>query len=247
MLANSMGKALMRSANEMIQVAGRNRLKVGKLAKLLRCHSAFRPEQLILHDGLYLIAVSDHAIGQVIVKWCKSSGIWVHTSGSTDINVFKGQVPHYGVIYPVMTMTAQHKDIWRTTPLLFEGESRSTELKLKSVCNKITTQIYRMDSNNRAIVHLAAVIQNNFIHHLSNESFRLLKQNKLPERILIPLQAVTIRNITKDHAEMLLTGPARRNDKRIIKKHLAMLMDDPQLRKVYQAVSQNIIKRYNPE
>ena len=57
----------------------------------------------------------------------------------------------------------------------------------------------------------------------------------------------TAYKIETEEPANLQTGPAKRNDKRTIEKHLQMLEDQPDLYKIYCIFTESIIQKYHPK
>ncbi len=69
----------------------------------------------------------------------------------------------------------------------------------------------------------------------------LLTQNNIDFEILKPLILETARKIQQKSPKTVQTGPAKRNDQEVIKKHSKMLDSSPTHQKIYDMISQIII------
>lgn len=227
------------------QIAGRNRKTVTALAKKFKSQIALKPEQLIPHDGIYILAVNDDEIANAFKQWYNGKGTWVHTSGSTDMKVFGNKKGNFGVLYPVQTLNpAAERNLILPLPFLIEAGNKKALAELSKFLKSLKVRFWYADSDKRMNVHLAAVFLNNFTHHLGLIAFRMLKETKLNEAVLIPLASGTLFNLIDKNRNELQTGPARRKDRNTIKKHLAMLSSKPDLKVVYQVLTNSILKTY---
>lgn len=101
-----------------------------------------------------------------------------------------------------------------------------------------------MNSEQRKIVHLAAVFANNFTNFMYNISEVLLKKNKLSFDILKPLILETAEKIQRNSPSDMQTGPAKRGDKKVISEHLKMLNDFPEYKKIYRLITKKIMAKH---
>ena len=70
----------------------------------------------------------------------------------------------------------------------------------------------------------------------------ILKKNNLPFHLLKPLIEETVHKIKSASPHNVQTGPAIRNDKTVIKKHLALLRKNKSYQNIYKLISKSIIK-----
>ena len=84
------------------------------------------------------------------------------------------------------------------------------------------------------------MIANNFTNHLYGIAFELLKSHKIPAEIILPLISETARKAGLNNPFNLQTGPASRDDQKIIELHLADLHDKPTYEEVYRILSKSI-------
>jgi predicted short-subunit dehydrogenase-like oxidoreductase (DUF2520 family) len=95
-------------------------------------------------------------------------------------------------------------------------------------------------------MHLAAVMVNNFSNHLYTLANDFLDKEKIPHfKLLFPLMQQTIKKAKKLKPVSAQTGPAKRNDKKTITKHLEILKKNPETRKIYSSISENIINYHH--
>ncbi|MBU2045140.1 MAG: DUF2520 domain-containing protein, partial [Bacteroidetes bacterium] len=63
--------------------------------------------------------------------------------------------------------------------------------------------------------------------------------------LLRPLIQETADKAMLNQPKDVQTGPAKRNDLQIMQKHLKLLENEPQLKDLYQSISQYIVKMYS--
>jgi predicted short-subunit dehydrogenase-like oxidoreductase (DUF2520 family) len=194
---------------------------------------------------LVIIAVSDDAIAEVVQKIPTGDYIVAHTSGSVSIDVFKNKFKKYGVFYPLQSISKSRELNFSEIPILVEGNTNATTNELFNLAKLISNRVEKMGSDNRGLLHLSAVIANNFVNFLAAKSYGFLEQNNIDGNLLQPLMEETIARIKTHHPSEMQTGPAKRNDKKVIKKQIKQLESDPKLQSLYRLISQQIIEEYH--
>ncbi|MDB5021016.1 MAG: oxidoreductase, partial [Pedobacter sp.] len=104
--------------------------------------------------------------------------------------------------------------------------------------------IYRIDSEQRKILHLAAVFACNFSNHLYHLANTVLATNNLQFDLLRPLIMETALKVQDDLPLAVQTGPAVRQDEQTMKNHLELLQSKPELQEIYQTLSNSIKKTH---
>ncbi len=192
--------------------------------------------------GLYIVAVKDDAIAAVAGALTKVTGLVVHTSGATALNVL-ASLPHYGVLYPLQTFSKAKAVDFTNVPLCIEAGGAEELVLLQDIAGKISRLIYKVDSERRKILHLAAVFACNFTNHLYHLSQLILEQHQLDFNLLKPLILETAEKIQgQELPAEVQTGPAVRGDELTMQKHLALLQGMPQLAEIYEILSRSIKK-----
>ncbi len=92
----------------------------------------------------------------------------------------------------------------------------------------------------RMKLHVAAVIVNNFTNHLYSLAEEYCKKEGLAFKQLVPLIEETALRIKTVSPKQSQTGPAIRQDKETLLKHLELLKDHPQLKSIYLLLTESI-------
>jgi predicted short-subunit dehydrogenase-like oxidoreductase (DUF2520 family) len=237
------GSALCENGLKILQVYNRTP-SVGKnLATSLNAHYISSIEELDSAD-LYIIAVSDDVIGEIAANayFKKCTGIVVHTAGSVNMDVFKGNPVNYGVFYPFQSFTKGTLVDFRSVPMLIEGNTDKNAESLTKLASLLSERVYYLNSDQRLMLHLAAVIGANFSNHLLSLCEKILKGSNLTLDLLQPLLSETLSKAMRISPEKAQTGPAIRGNIKIIDKHLAMLEDYPEIREIYRIMSESIMR-----
>lgn len=197
---------------------------------------------------LYIISVKDDAIAEVVkqLSGLKLKGLVAHTSGSIDINALKTASMQTGVYYPLQTFTKNNSIDWRTTPLLIESNTPKGLAILKKVAGSVSGTVKTINSTTRLKLHVSAVFACNFTNALYAAAFEIIETglNKKDTALLKPIMLQSYLKLDTMSPKQAQTGPAMRNDKTVMKKHLSLLKSDKQLTAVYKLLSDLIIKQH---
>lgn len=244
-VATQMGMALCGAGYEIVQVFSRTEVSAGTLAQILQCPYTTDLNGIVRDADLYIVAVKDLALEKVAhaVAHCCPEALFVHTAGSMPIDVWKGKALHYGVLYPMQTFSKQRKVDFSMVPFFVEGSGREEIGILKLLAEQIGGKVYEATSEQRRCLHVAAVFSCNFTNHMYAVAHHLLEAHGLPFDVMLPLIDETARKVHVLSPVEAQTGPACRDDGNVMRRHLEMLADEPQLAVLYQEISGNI-RRY---
>jgi predicted short-subunit dehydrogenase-like oxidoreductase (DUF2520 family) len=193
---------------------------------------------------LIIIAVPDKAIANVARSIGKFDGIVVHTAGSVPMNVFADNFEHFGVFYPVQTFSKEIPLIFNDIPILLELSSDDVMQKINYLAQKLSTRVLVADTNQRLMLHVAAVFACNYSNLMYIISNDLLKHTKLPTEVLHTLILETARKAVAGDPLIMQTGPARRDDTVTIEKHIEALASLPEYAELYRLLAKLIGKKY---
>ncbi|MGB3608535.1 Rossmann-like and DUF2520 domain-containing protein [Psychroserpens sp.] len=180
---------------------------------------------LLAEADIYIIAVSDDAISKLSEQLPFENRLVVHTSGSAsayDID----KKNRRGVFYPLQTFSKSVEIDFSEVPICLETLMRKDYLPLKALAKCISKHTKRINSDQRAALHLAAVFVNNFTNQIYRIAHEITESQGAEFDLLKPLILETARKVQRNSPYVSQTGPAKRNDKKTIKKHLKLLEDD---------------------
>jgi predicted short-subunit dehydrogenase-like oxidoreductase (DUF2520 family) len=182
-----------------------------------------------------IIAVSDDVIAEVSLKL--ENEFVVHTSGSVAMNTLKNK-QRKGVFYMLQTFSKDKKVDFSKVPFCLEAENKKDYEILKKLANSVGKNIYSISSEQRKILHVAAVFVNNFTNHLYKIGNDICKKNDIPFDILKPLIQETALKVEQLSPEQAQTGPAIRQDEITIKNHLNLLNKNQE--EIYKILTKSI-------
>lgn len=240
-LATVLGKGFMAKGVRIDQVYSRKIENAKKLAEELNAVPLDNMSLLEDKSDLYILAVSDQAIAGLVPQIPFSNLPVIHCSGSQEMSQL-ARFEHYGVLYPPQTFTLDQEVNLEQTPFFLEASDTEFLADLAEFCGLVSGRIHEASSESRLRIHLAAVFANNFTNHFYHIAADLLKQDRLPLDILFPIIDETLRKVKWMNPKRAQTGPAMRNDLQVLEKHLQILADYPEYRKIYSFVSESILK-----
>ena len=199
-------------------------------------------EDLFPADVL-ILAVNDDSIlevAQVLSKIDPGSCV-IHTSGSIALSLLSEHFPNCGVLYPLQTFSKDRRVKFSSVPFFIEASNKKTLELISSIAFNISERVVEMNSEQRRRMHLAAVFACNFVNHCYVLAEQEMIKCGLDFELLLPLIDETTSKVHRLSPQQAQTGPAIRNDKRIINLHKALLGQPEQ--EIYQLFSDNI-QRY---
>ena len=222
------------------QIVARNPVRGRALAEMTGAEWTADVEQAAEAD-LYIISVSDRAVGEVASRLPMRDGaIVAHTAGSVEMDVLGERAR--GVFYPFQTFTAGRRVDFQQVPLFVEGCDEPTTVELERVAHLLSHRVYRATSQRRREIHLTGVLACNFVNALyAMAADRLAEREGLPFDILRPLIEQTARKaVEADHPREVQTGPAVRGDKAVTARHCEMLAGDSREEEIYKLLTEYI-------
>ncbi len=176
----------------------------------------------------------------------ETQGVWIHTAGSVSLEAMARWHRESGVLYPLQTFSQTRNLDWSDIPIYIEGAGEDTLEAIRRLALALSPKVYQASTTDRGKLHLAAVLACNFTNHLVALAESYLAQEGFETKSLMPLIRETMLKLETLPAIDAQTGPARRGDESTIQRHLALLEPQPELRALYQALSQSITNLYSP-
>ncbi len=238
-VAWSLVPALQKAGHNVVGVYGRTASNVRELCNHFSVMPVLELDKITPYADVYFIVTADNGIISA-ASTLKTNHIVLHTSGTTDINVLKRFFKKCGVIYPVQTFSKSVQVDFSKVPLLIEYSDEITAQKINMLATSLSSDVREMSSAQRRILHLSAVFACNFANHMVSVSKMLMAKEDVDFALLEPLIHETVRKALENDPILCQSGPAVRNDTRILNYHLEMLNQYPILKKIYSYVSESI-------
>ncbi len=243
-VATHLALALHQASHEILQVYSRTEESASALASLIRTSHTTELTKINDKAELYIYAVIDSALADLMEVKFGLEAIHVHTAGSVSMDVFKGHRKYYGVIYPLQTFSKKRAVNFSEISLFVEGNDSTVVDQLLLLASTISNHRYELNSEQRMKMHLSAVFCCNFVNYFYGIAYQQIKEYSVPFDVLIPLIRETADKMLELTPYEAQTGPARRNDIHVMEKHLTLLNNHPEWQQLYNQLSKMIINEY---
>ncbi len=193
---------------------------------------------------LYILAVSDSAITEVAAQLAKVIGDAnvVHISGAASSKTLAPFFKSYGVFYPLQTLTKGRKIKFKEIPICIEANNEPLKSMLLDLARGLSEKVYFINDEERAWLHVTAVMVNNFTNHLYSLAEKITNDKDLSFDLLRPLILETASKVQKMDPKDAQTGPAARGDQKTIEAHMEKLEQYPDILKVYEVLTKSLEK-----
>jgi predicted short-subunit dehydrogenase-like oxidoreductase (DUF2520 family) len=240
-VATHLGIALHAAGYQIVQVYSPTKKSASALAKKVNAEAITDLKKINSGSTIYIIAVKDDVIEKVAKQLHLKDKIVVHTSGTASMDLLKKSAKNFGVFYPLQTFSKNKPLDLSSVPVCIEANNKSTATTLEYFAKSISRNVQKINSDQRRIIHLAAVFACNFSNHMYAIAENILKKEKLSLDILKPLIIETANKIKNGSPAEMQTGPAIRGDKKTMNAQIKLLGKDKKLKEIYQLISKNII------
>lgn len=239
-VAFHLAKAFSEAQIPISQIFGRNTTELQKISEQFSI--PFSTETLVDAD-LYIISVSDSSISDVSSLIKNENALVTHTSGSVSREALNGNY-RKSVFYPLQTFSKSKNLDYSKIPFFIDAENENDEEILKNLASKISKNVMLANDEKRKYIHLTAVFACNFVNHLYARAKEISDSQGIPFDYFLPLIDETTQKIHELEPKLAQTGPAIRNDEKVLKLHESLLTDVEKL-KIYKTLNESIKKMYH--
>ena len=127
-------------------------------------------------------------------------------------------------------------------PFFIETENEQDKKLLFEIASKISKNVMESTHEKRKYIHLTAVFACNFVNHLFTRAKEISDSQEIPFDYFLPLIDETVQKIYEIEPRSAQTGPAVRNDKRILELHEQLLYGESL--EIYKTMNHSIQKMY---
>jgi predicted short-subunit dehydrogenase-like oxidoreductase (DUF2520 family) len=244
-VATHLAAAFKNAGHRIVQVYSRNMQNAALLAYHVGAEAIDDMDNINSETDIFIIAVKDDAIGDIVPQLTKYDKLIAHTSGAASLAHILAFTDKAGVFYPLQTFSKTKELNFNEVPLCIEGADEAITKQLEELARTVSNNVYRVNTNQRGVLHLAAVFACNFTNYMYAVSQQLLAGSDMDFAMLRPLILETADKIREHLPADVQTGPAIRNDEKTMQGHLQMLNNEPKLQELYRLLSQGIIKNNN--
>ncbi|MGB0982021.1 MAG: Rossmann-like and DUF2520 domain-containing protein [Winogradskyella sp.] len=187
---------------------------------------------------IYILAVSDDSIEKLSKDLPFTGRLIAHTSGSVAMHDLdkKNKI---SVFYPLQTFSKSTDLNFSEVPICIEVYQKENRQILKDLAKAIGCTSHKISTEQRQAIHLSAVFVNNFTNQLYRIGHEICESNNIEFDIMKPLIMETAKKIQDISPYKAQTGPAKRKDKKTIKRHLKQIENDAH-KKIYELLTASI-------
>ena len=186
-------------------------------------------DQMVNAFDVYIYAVADNALRDVVEKIHAPKAIHLHTSGTMPIDVFGEDKPHSGVLYFFQSFSREVLiDDWSGIPCFIEGRNIDDIAAIYSLAQSLTSHVYEANQHDRERLHIAGVFANNFSNLMFRIAEDVLRDTQIPFQALLPLIDQTAAKVHSMSPAEAQTGPAQRGDGEVVLHHMEIIESLPE-------------------
>lgn len=237
-VAYHLAKAFILNNIPLVQIFGRNKTAVQEISNELNI--PFSTQRLEDAD-LYIICVSDNSVEEVSKLITKKNCLVVHTSGSLPKEILTGEY-RKASFYPLQTFSKSKELNYTKIPFFIESENEADKELLFDIASKISENVMESNHEKRKYIHLTAVFACNFVNHLFSRAKEISDSQQIPFDYFLPLIDETVQKIYEIEPKLAQTGPAVRNDIRVLQLHEQLLQGESL--EIYKTMNHSIKKMY---
>ena len=237
-VAYHLAKAFKQNNIPLSQIFGRNENELQKISDELDIPYS---TQKLEDADLYIISVSDQSIEEVSRIISKKNCLVAHTSGSLPKEILAG-VYRKSSFYPLQTFSKSKSLDYRKIPFFIETENIEDQQLLIELASRISANVMESTHEKRKYIHLTAVFACNFVNHLFARAKEISDSQDIPFDYFLSLIDETIQKIHEIEPKSAQTGPAVRNDQRVLQLHEQLLKDESLT--IYKTINNSIKKMY---
>jgi predicted short-subunit dehydrogenase-like oxidoreductase (DUF2520 family) len=242
-VATVLGKHIKKSGHSIVEVISRNEQRAKELANVLESDFHTNFSQINATADIYIISVSDSAIIDIANNLKVENKIVVHTSGAISKNILQNSSENFGVLYPLQSLRKENNNT-SVIPILIDANNKETLDTIRSFTETISSKVSVADDEQRLKLHVAAVVVSNFSNYIFTLTKAYCEKEHIPFDMLLPLIQETALRLNEFSPVDVQTGPAIRGDRLTMQKHLELLQEYSELKKIYEIISEGIINYY---
>lgn len=242
-MAHVLGRTLKQAGHRIVSIWNRDPQKAHQLAEELSASVVEKLEQLPEHADLYILAVSDHAIGELASSLHISNGVLIHNAGTVAIDVLAPAAKKFGVLWPMKMIRTSMTTLGDCT-IVVDGIDKDTRHMLQQLAGQLSTRVTEANDATRQKMHLVAAISSNFTNHMYHLAADYCKKEAIDFSLFYPLIESAATQIQTSYPGDVQAGPAFRGDIETIERHRALLAGDPTVLKLYDEVTRSIREKF---
>lgn len=189
-----------------------------------------------------IVAVSDHSIAGITAQLRLHNTVVMHTAGAIGLDVIAA--PHRAVLWLIYSILKTDLPTHRDIPAVVEANTPEARKAAGRIARVISDMVHEVSREQRQWLHLAAVMGNNFTNHLMTICEQICREQGVSFSLMVPILQQTFSRMMVLSPKEAQTGPAKRGDRDTLELQAGLLKDRPEYQKIYEAVSDSILKMY---
>ena len=145
-LATQLGMALSEKGHQIVQVWSQTSNSAAQLALKLNCSFTTDTDSITSDTGIYIIAINDQEISNLLARKHWGKILVVHTSGSTPMDILAPYCENFGVFYPFQTFSRDKKVDFNQVPFCIEANTPQNLEVLNQLAMSLSQNIRHLDS-----------------------------------------------------------------------------------------------------
>ncbi len=167
--------------------------------------------------------------------------VFFHTSGAhtaAELKPLDDRGANLGSLHPLQTFPDVESGIAAipSTFIFIEGDEVAVA-NLEKIASHLGSEVVRIESSNKVLYHLSAVLVCNLLCALLYEGEQIMNNIGIDLDPFYPIIRTTLGNIEAKGPLASLTGPVVRGDSGTTAAHMAAMKDMPQAAGVYRELS----------
>lgn len=249
-VASTLGRRFNRAGHQVLQIMSRTLAHAEALAAELKADSTDRYAAINQSADIYIVALTDTAIPELLLHWRTEQQLVVHTAGTVPLSALHGVSANTGVLYPLQSLRGT-EPASGNIPFLIQATGETELRLLRELVSSIGSTCQVVDDRQRLHMHISAVWVNNFPNLMYSIAYRLCVENQLSFELLLPLIKETCHRLESHDTAGITdpfyfqTGPAMREDHSTILKHLQLMNPHPDWKDLYEHLTEEIISLRN--
>lgn len=230
------------------QVWSRSMAHADLLASRVGAKATTKVYELRNSADLYIVAVTDSALQEIVPMFNFGNALVLHTSGITPIEVLKNSASRYGVVWSPYSFNRDIAIDYSSLPFCVECCDQQTTQEAIGIFSEISPKVFPATLQGRQILHLASVFVDNFPTAMYAIAQQLCRENDLPFDLLHSLLQGAADKVQWGDVRHLMTGPAVRDDLCTLDRHRQLLDRYPLYLDIYNELTHLIqtIRPRNP-
>jgi hypothetical protein len=242
-VATVMGGRIAAAGHLLLQVVARREEAAAALAAEWHCGYTTRWAEVDGGADLYIVSLSDRALEELAGQLSLPGRLVVHTAGAAPLSALEKVSERHGVLYPLQSLRKEIRP-FPEFPLLIDASRPDDGVLLEAFARTIARQVQYADDALRLKLHVAATFVNNFTNYLYSLAADFCQREGIDFSLLLPLIRETAGRVERYDPREVQTGPAIRDDRQTMDRHLEILANYRNMSILYRQFSDQIGSYY---